>query len=88
MIDSVRVVVWVDVLVDVGIGDLEVEPYCVVQVGAVVARTFIEARRISVGTEMVENILIADSSEQNFEDLSPRNTGRESDNLSHLYRYS
>lgn len=79
--DSVRVVVWVDVLVDVGIGDLEVEPYWVVHVGVVVARTLIGARKISVGMKKLKSILIVNFSKENFEDLSPRITEHESDSL-------
>ena len=46
-----------DVLVDVGIGDFEVEPYWVVQAGDVAARMLTGARSIVVSRENVKSML-------------------------------
>lgn len=53
MIDSVKVVVRVEVLVVVGTGDLEVEPYWVVQVVVVAARIWLEVVRKRAKSEMI-----------------------------------
>ena len=53
MIDSVKVAVRVVVLIVVGIGDLEVEPYWVVQVGVVAARIWLEVERMRAKSERV-----------------------------------
>lgn len=49
-----------DVLVDVGTGDLGVEPYWVVQAGDVAARMLTGARMIVVSTEKVKSMFIVE----------------------------
>ena len=58
MIDSIRVVVTVDVLVEVGTGDVEVEPNWVVQVGIVAATTCVGARKTKASKMKVDSILM------------------------------
>ena len=58
MIDSVSVVVTVEVLVEVGTGDVEVEPNWVVQAEIVAAMTCVGARRAKASRMKVDSILM------------------------------
>lgn len=57
MTDSTSVVVMVEVLVEVGMGDLEVEPSWVVQLGVAARTSLVWVRRTKASTADVKNML-------------------------------